>query len=81
MIEDNKKDQFKELNEFIVDYFQEWLDLNSLSQFKSQVNFQSKLQGDWLAFENIYASIRYYSRKSVLTMAEVMRAKWAQNKN
>ena len=34
-----------------------------------------------MAFENIYASIRYYSRKSVLTMAEAMRAKWAQNKN
>jgi len=54
IIQVSKDTQFKELNEFIVDYFQEWLDLNSLQQFRSQVTPISRLNEDWLVFEGIY---------------------------
>lgn len=81
LIKSSQKDQFQELNDFIVDYFQEWLDLNSLAQFKAQVNTVSRLADDWLTFETIYKLIKFYSRQAVLTMAEVMRSKWIRNKN
>lgn len=55
------------------------MDLNGFAQFKTNVTPKTDIINDWLTFEEIYATIKFYSRKTVEKMRMIMQNKWFGN--
>jgi len=43
-----KVEQEAALNEYVKNYFQEWLDINALTEFRSKIKLDTTVKQDWL---------------------------------
>ena len=52
-IEQGRTEMFDEINIYIKEYFQEWLDIQALNQFKALIQKDTPLLEDWLSLSGV----------------------------
>ena len=75
-VEADRQKANEDMNLYIRGYFQEWLDINALSQFKNAVQKNTSLKQDWLNLTSIAYQMKFYSCNSVSLMSNVIQKKW-----
>lgn len=71
-----KNQQQVEITSFVTKYYQEWLDVRFVAQFKQMVSPTSTLIDDWIVMDSTYEQVKYFSTGSVKKIARVIKDKW-----
>lgn len=68
----------EEINIFIREYFQEWLDINAIQQFNSMINRRTTLKDDWFVLSEISYQLKFYGVETVRLMTNNLEKKWVR---